>query len=150
MRRRMIPPAISLAVLFAVTLPLMSGNISERSANLWLLAAVTTVFAFKTVLFFWMRQRMVHNRHDLTVFGMAIADFFSSLTILAGVLTYVFGLLYYMVAHDHTISHSMQTINRITIAVSGSLVVTTGVAVAWEMHRAGEDLTVHISDKGAL
>lgn len=93
------------------------------------------------------------NTRELTVFGTAISDWFLSLTLMALTFTYVFGYLFYVglsVKAGHPIvpeSDTVRVINRLLIVWSGTIVLGIGVAVAYEMKKAGEDLSVHVESE---
>lgn len=149
MRRRLIPPLIASIVLGIGAALTFTEVLSDETADLGLLGFCAIVFAFKFALFVWMRQRMRNNIKGLTVFGLAITDWFLSLAILAAVLTYVFAQLWWIGTSGSAqdggplVSEELRKINRSLIAVSGMLVVLTGGAVAYEMRKAGENLSVH-------
>lgn len=106
---------------------------------------LTIAFLFKAALFVWMRHRMTDDRRQLTIFGYALVDFFSSLTLFAGVMAGVFGVLYVFATQGKEQPGFMVTIDRAAIGGGCAIIVASGIAVAYEMRRAaGHRLSVHI------
>lgn len=144
MRRRTIPFALALLVLLVGLAPLKIGAINAEQADIWTLILASFVFAFKSGLFAWMRYRMVTDTRRLTVFGLALVDFFTALTVMAIVLAAVF-MVTFVYAYQGTtpLSIGLRTLNRACIVSAGVLVIATGTAAAFEMRRAGIKLSVH-------
>lgn len=141
--RRLIPFAAGVVVAGVTSLPVTVDWFTLSGGDRWTLLFCTAVFLFKSYLFVAMRYRMTQQSRRLTVFGTALVDFFTSLTALAIVLAAVFGILYIYAAHGIFRPQWFTVITRSAIAGAGSFVVGTGIAVVWEMRRAGDRLAVH-------
>lgn len=145
MRRRMIPPAAAIVVLALALTPVWGGWPGDQRANRWTLALLGLVFGFKAVLFGWMRRRMGDGAggRTLTVFGMALRDFFLALILLAVALGAFFAIFAYASWRGAPLAFWQITTLRAALASTAALAIATGVAVGWEMSRAESRLAVH-------
>jgi hypothetical protein len=145
-KSRMIPFVVAALVVIVTSIPIWSGVFSERAATLWTIFFLVVIFLFKTVLFWWMRRRMTEPGRVLTNFGQAILDFFTALILFSLTFSIIFGLTYYYALSEQIQPDWLRLYNRVAIAGVGSLVIGTGVAVAWEMRRIRGVLLVHEGD----
>ena len=144
MKRRLIPPTIATVVLVLAILPVLTDRIPETGADKWTLLLTIAVFVFLSILFGWMRLRMTRDKPPVTVFGRALVDFFSALTLVWLAFGVVSAVSYWFAVQGKVPAPlTIRTINRAAIAFAGALVASTGIAVAYEMQRAGPVLHVH-------
>ncbi len=145
MTRRWIPPIAAVLVATLATLPIWLGVAAEVAANRWTLTLVAVVFAFKAAIFAWMRQRM-GGGESLTLFGMALRDFFLSLTLNALALTAFFGVFAWASWQAIALERWQIVALRAALASSGTLLIGTGFGTCWEMGRArtGPRMVVHV------
>lgn len=146
--RRWLPFGLSALVLIICLAPLYSDRIDALTADLYTLPLASGVFAFMAVMFGWLRYRMVTDSRPMTVFGLSLVDFFTAHIVLAAVWSGVYLVLFWWAkTHPGEVQPTdIRTINRATIIAGGALIVSTGIAVAYELRRAGIDLAVHQED----
>ena len=144
MARRFIPPVAALAIMAVAMLPVWRGEASNAAANRWTLALLAAVFVFKAALFWWMRCRM--GGTHLTVFGLALRDFFLALIINGVSLALFFGVFAWAAFLGEPLSRWQIATLRAALAASGTLVIATGFGAGWEMSRArtGPQMVVHV------
>jgi hypothetical protein len=143
-RRRSIPPIAAVAMMAVAMLPVWRGEAANAAANRWTLALLAAVFVVKAGLFLWMRQRMGGNH--LTVFGLALRDFFLALILNGAALALFFGTFAWAAFLGEPLSRWQIATLRAALAASGTLVIATGFGAGWEMSRArtGPKMVVHV------
>lgn len=147
MKRRAIPPLMGILGAAIAGLPLWFPNhFSDDRADQFTLGFGMFIFYFKFIVFGVMRQRMTVESRQLTVFGLALVDFFLGLMIVALVTGTVYGILLYLSLIGEITSQTIRLINRSAIIGSGCFVVGAGTAVLIELRRAGIRLSVHVDD----
>lgn len=147
MKRRIIPPALSLIALLATAIPAINDWISEKEWLLWTLAILAGLFVFTAGLFFWMRWTMIDQRRRLTIFGRALIDFFGAIVICFLGLALLFGSTYGALERGYLTLPFWARVADRSILVSGTVfVMSTGVAVAFEMHKARGHVRVHFEE----
>lgn len=148
MHRRWIPPIFALAVTTVSSLPIWSGWFSDRAANLLSLGIAAFGFIFKAFLFGYMRRRMAAGNRRLTVFGRAIVDHWSAIVVFDVAIAGVFLTLFLLTLAAGKVPLWLVLANRSAINGGVALVIATGSAVAWEMHKIRENdaLAVHEAD----
>jgi uncharacterized protein YacL len=132
-----------LAMFLICLSPLIDGDMGGIISNRTTLMVAAIVFGFKAVLFAWMRHTMISESRRLTVFGLALKDFFLALALLATALAAVYSLLLWISFSHRLPSAEIVIINRAVIVANATLIVVTGAAVAHEMRKAGSRLSVH-------
>ena len=145
MKRRLIPLAFALIVATIASLPSWTNQISNATADRWALLFEVVMFGFLLILFasMWRTMRRSGQTTSRTIFGFALTDFFIGLVILAISLVLVFGYLYIALGTSWNAPSWLRLITRIALAGGGALAFATGMAVKWEMGRAGPQLAVH-------
>lgn len=144
LRRRIIPVVIAVAFGLAAFSPLVTDWPDDGRANKWTLLTLAVMFAFKTVLFAWMRHRMVDRSRILTRFGAALVDFFSAVVLCDLAIVVFFGVAYWYANPKATKSPFwLRLCDRGALIAGAAFVISTGAAVALEMQRAGLHLSVH-------
>lgn len=146
MRRRLIPIIAALFVTAESFLPSQFELISGHTADIQSLASMIFVFIFILALFGTMRARMTVPNRKLTVFGVALVDFFTGLMVLAFTMVMVWCTLFILVVYLEPTPHWLTLLNRALVAGSGTLIIGTGAAVFYEMHLTGPNVTVHEDD----
>jgi hypothetical protein len=152
-RRRVIPIAIGVTFFGVAMVPNWLGWMSDRTADILTIILSAVGFGFKAAEYLAMRRRMTTRGQKLSVFGLALIDWFTGLAILSLVMTGVFLLTYYYavgcdLARPQTCRPplSLQLFNRAAIDGAVAFVVATGAAAWWEMRRAGDYLSVHTDE----
>lgn len=142
-RRRFIPPAFAGAVLVICLSPLVF-DIDPNTADLYTLPIAATIYAFMAIMFGWMRQRMIKDPRELTVFGVALVDFFTACTLLAVIWAIVWFIVFVYALDGVTPApYVVRTLNRAAAITGGALFVGCGAAVGFEMRRVGPIMSVH-------
>lgn len=145
-RRRLIPPVGAILMTGVAALPIWWEGFSTVQANRWSLASMILVFSFIAALFYTMRARMVARRRTLTVFGQALVDYFTALVVLSFTMIAVWSTLLVLSIRLDPAPDWLSLLNRALISGSGTLIVLTGAAVFYELHRAGNNPSVHLDD----
>lgn len=150
LRRRLLPPAFAATIAFISALPILTPWFTERQSNLLSLGIAMVGFFLKALLFSYMRHRMVTTKRKLTIFGQAIVDHWSGIMVFDASMVLVFFTLFLLNFAYRTVHHWLVIVNRSAINGGVALVVATGIAVAWEMHKVREEdiLTVHQIELG--
>lgn len=146
MRRRLIPILMAIFVTAEAFLPAQLDLISSHTADIQSLSSMIFVFIFMFILFGTMRSRMMVANRTLTVFGVALVDFFTGLMLLAFTMVMVWCTLFILLVYMEPTPHWLTLLNRALVAGSGTLIVGTGGAVFYEMHLTGPNVTVHEDD----
>lgn len=154
MTRRWIPPITAALVAVLATLPIWVTIEADANANAnrWTLTLVAVVFAFKATIFSWMRRRMGAGEagRRLTLFGIALRDFFLALVLNALALAAFFGIFAWASWQAIVLERWQIVTLRAALASSGTLLIGTGLGTCWEMSRArtGPEMVVHVDDEG--
>ena len=148
MRRRLIPLSVALLDLLIWIVLASLTLIDESTADKWTLFNLAIGYLVKSIIFWYMRRRMVGDRRELTIFGYALADFFLALTILAIFFFLVTSSMYLYLLFGDLQPFSIRLANRLLINFGVWLTNGTGVAVLYEMRRAESSLNVHIEEGG--
>lgn len=143
--RRLIPILFAASVVAVSSTPIWTNFYSEREADLLSLGIAVGGFMFKASLFYYMRHRMVSKMRRLTVFGQSIVDHWTGIVIFDTVMAGVFLTLFSLTLHADKPPRWLVLSNRSAINGCVALVICTGCAVAWEMHKVleGDLLSVH-------
>lgn len=152
-RRRLIPIAIGIGVFVVAFVPYQTGIMSDDTANRWTIILACFGFSFKGAEYVAMRRRMTGRGQKLSVFGLALIDWFTALALFALTMAAVFGITYYYALGCDPLRPQtcappfiVRTLNRAAIDGAVAFAVATGAAAWWEMRRAGEHLAVHTDE----
>lgn len=145
--RRLVPIVLGLSVTTGIGIPLAFGWITESSANVWTFLFSSILFTIKAILFFWMRYEMCRPSRVLTVFGAALVDFFAGLILFSLIFGVTFFVFFLYARNGHVISNNFRLANRLAIDGAGVYILITGAVVAWEMHKAGPQMNVHVPEE---
>lgn len=143
--RRLIPITFATIVGVVSSTPIWTTWFSDRSADMLSLGIAAVGFLFKAALFYYMRHRMVSKLRRLTVFGQSIVDHWTGIVIFDIVMAGVFSTLLGITIYADKPPRWLVLLNRSAINECVALVIATGFAVAWEMHKVREEdlLSVH-------
>lgn len=147
LRRRLIPLILSLLSTGAMVYPVVTNLVSEKDWLQWSLLILSAIFTFLAIIFFWMRQTMVEQTRRLTIFGVALVDFFGSIVLATLFLVYLFFEGYLAVRGGHqTSSFTVRLVGRSGLVGACVFIMSTGVVVAYEMRKAKGNVRVHQQD----
>lgn len=144
MKRRLIPMGIGLFAFGVCVSTAFEEWVSENLWIEWTAFVLSGLFLFKSFLFFWMRQTMIEQTRKLTIFGWALCDFFLAITLGDLFLTYTFALAWWALHNSQlTPSFSWRVFGRSGLIGASFFVISTGVAVGFEMKKAAGHVRVH-------
>ncbi len=148
MRRRLIPYGVSGLVTTLTAITVWLSWPSDRVLNRATLAFLCVVFLFLSILFFQMRKRMVAVSNHLTIFGEALVDFFTGLTLFALIMTVIqiVQFVYAFREDGEKLPLVTSLLVRSAAIGAGMLILGTGFAVGFEMSKVEGQLLVHEDD----
>jgi hypothetical protein len=135
MRRRWIPVLAAVLVGLAGLLPTWDERFSPQQANRWVLALTALVSVGTAGIVWWMRRLMTRSDRGedrlLTIFGLALCDWFRALALFFLAMALLFGGVAAAGALGRPLTSGQVAILRALLAGGATFAAGTGFGVAW-------------------